>query len=552
MPPFPRAAVNKLEPKALVRLFRSRPRNGVSGGDLLSALEASAELFNSGPAIPGAKMSDTAPNRVERLFKARPRAGIDDLRLPVFENWAPHATQPSPELRVIPVSTCALAGISAVPPMLTRAFRMRPRAGIADSSLSTYELLNVAASANEVSPLVAAMPAALAACSPQELDKLYRMRPRAGVADPAIVYHLAIDAAASTVILHPVITSLVFAGTTCAPSALDRLYRMRPRAGVADRNAATSTADPFAALSFVPLPALPGPLAGALETADEQVPVVVEKLFRMRPRAGINDPHARLQDIGSHGSITGTAPRPGAYPAAAFISAGASLPLAGRLFRMRPRAGINDPNAQLQDPDSHGAVAKAQTGPEAYPTAVFSAVTASLGLTDRLFRMRPRGGVDDPNAQLQDSGSHGAVPKAQTGPEAYPSTEFTAAASSLAPTDRLFRMRPRGGVRGSIAVALNRPEPVHDERIARAYPGMTGSSTSLVAQRLCALRRLDEVTGAAEWLAESAAPLAAARQPPSGRRFQPPDAPPMRPVTCSPDSSWTSSSRRWLRDSTVF
>ena len=511
VPPFPQTAVDGLEPKALIRLFRFRPRSGVGGGDLLTALEASAGLFNPDPSIPGASLAETAPNRVERLFKARPRTGKNDPRLPVFETWAPHAIQAASVPRAIRASACTVAAISAAPPLLTRAFRMRPRAGIADASLAVYQVLAPSAAVNEAaSPAIATMPVAVAACRPQAVDKLYRMRPRAGVADPAIVYHLAIDASASIVILHPVITSLVFAGSECAPSLLDRLYRMRPRAGVSDPDAATSIADPSATSPFAPAPALPGLRAGAVAAQDGKVPPLVGKLFRMRPRAGINDPDARLQETDSRGPVSEAQPKPEAYPNAGFTFPLASLALSDRLFRMRPRAGINDPNARLQDTDSRGAVGEEQSRPEAYPNAGFAFPAASLALWDRLFRMRPRAGINDPNARLQDTDSRGAVTKAQPRPEAYPSAAFAAAPGSLGTTDRLFRMRPRGGVRGSIVVALNRPDPLHGERVARAYPGITGSIPALTAQSLCALRRLAEVPGAAEWLATSAAPQTAA------------------------------------------
>ena len=340
LPPLPPASLRALQPRVVERLFRSRPRTGVSGVGDLVALDAMAGGFKPDPAIPGVLMPGASPNRVERMLKARPRAGINDARLPLFETVQPRATQPAETLRAIPAAACAAAPIAGQPHLLTRAFRMRPRAGVADPDLSALQVLNSAAVIANPSPSISAMPAELADCRPSMLDRPYRMRPRAGVACSSIAAHLPIETGATPVILHPMAAAAEFTSSGCAPEVLDRPYRMRPRAGIEDRHPVSWTSVPAAFLPFAPELLLPPDLGRTLYALDQKVPPAIEKLFRMRPRAGINDCNAQLQELDSAGPAAAGGPKPGAYPEARFGAAEVSLTRTERLFRMRPRSGV--------------------------------------------------------------------------------------------------------------------------------------------------------------------------------------------------------------------
>ena len=183
LPPLPPAAVPLLRPRLVERLFRSRPRAGIGEGPGFAALDADAGAFNPDAAIPVAPLSNTGPSRVERLFKARPRAGIDDARLALFEIVQPRPVQPSEMLRMIPASACVPLAISAEPPQLTRAFRMRPRAGIQDARLPVFEIVQPRAAQPaemlRVLPTSDCMVAAISA-EPPQFTRAFRMRPRAG------------------------------------------------------------------------------------------------------------------------------------------------------------------------------------------------------------------------------------------------------------------------------------------------------------------------------------------------------------------------------------
>jgi len=472
VPPFPRGVVESLEPKYVDRLFRYRPRAGVGADVLLNSLEAACQLFKPEPSIPGARMADTAPDRAEP-FKSRPRAGINDPRLPLFENRAPGTSEAAPNLRVIPLSACTVAEISAAPRLLTRAFRMRPRTGVADTTLTAFEALAPTATVSGPAPKMAFVPAPSAGCSPNVVDKLYRMRPRAGVTDPSVANHQLADGTPSTVILHPVISSLVFADSECVPSQLERFYRMRPRTGVDDPSLLALTATPSTTVPFAPALTFTEMHSRAVAATDGKVPPQVEKLFRARPRAAVDDTHAPLESIESRGSVAAAHSRPEAYPNGSFTATETALLLSDRLFRMRPRAGVNDPKAQLQGPDSQNAVAERESKPGAYPGSAF---------TQRL-----------------------RAPLA---------------------TDRLFRMRPRGGVRGSITATLNRPEPL-DIAADRAYPATTAGVPMLTQQPIALLRRITAVDGGAEWLATAPAPMSVGTSPLRPSHGQPGCAPEM-------------------------
>ena len=115
---------------------------------------------------------------------------------------------------------------------------------------------------------------------------------------------------------------------------------------------------------------------------------------------------------------------------------------------------------------------------------------------EKLYRMRPRTGINDRNARAQDSGAHGPAADTQPRLEAYPNSGFAAAQASLALSDRLFRMRPRGGVRGQIATVLNRPESLSSERGETAFPRMKESTPALASgDRPCRLAATAMRTG---------------------------------------------------------
>jgi hypothetical protein len=465
------------QPRVAERLFRSRPRTGVAGGANLAAIGADAGCFSPIAAVPVPEASGSEPKLVQRFFKARPRAGISDARLLSFEVVQPRQAQGNATQGLIPAAAFGVTAITAEPPLLTRVFRMRPRACIADGRLAVLHAVDFGPADSSTLPFLPVTPGEVQPCQPAALDKTYRMRPRAGIADDRLALWHLVGAAAVDSSPRPFFPAVAKELQHCQPAALDKTYRMRPRAGIPDDRLA-----PWHALDSGAVDSSARPYLPVVEAKPQPCqPAATDKPYRTRARAGI-----ACATIAAHLPVDASASPVILHPvvsAPLFGGRDCAPPLLERTYRMRPRTGIEDRSAVNWLHNSATAVL-----PFAPSVLVPQDLSRTFHIPDekvppfveKLYRMRPRSGINDRNAAAQEPGLDGSVAYSQGTPQVLPQAVL-AATESLSSPDRLFRMRPRGGVRGQFATVLNRPDSLPPDHTGCSYPGMTGGVPALAS-----------------------------------------------------------------------
>jgi hypothetical protein len=367
------------------RLFRMRPRAGVNR---MTPLWLNAEeLVAAG--VPGSPPLHlrvigysipepiTRPRRISITPHNRATANV----VPIPPSAAPFGTVP--QARSFPYVPPSLA-----PALVSRAARWSGPDGVSHQAAPWWiaDLGSIPSLPTRATPSFSVGAEAL---QPRWCERVFRVRPRAGVAcelpfsiiPPGVseqIPHLAVPAA-----------GLGFAAP--GPRRTDRLFRMRPRAGVPGETASFTQG----ALSLTNdggrVAAMPTPLRSVIGMLRE--PPRTERVFRMRPRGPVGATELRVTAIES-------APKASAIPAALPASRLVFCPVPAmvtREFRLRPRAGVgSQPSAvHIADPVAFGSRTRA-----AVPQLrIAGSLTPQI--SDRLYRMRPRTGVGSRNTAIE-------------------------------------------------------------------------------------------------------------------------------------------------------
>jgi hypothetical protein len=320
-------------PELQQRFFRVRPRAGVG-------LESAARFENisTSPADPGvhpeiggmavSEAGDFAPAFFDRLFRGRPKTAV-----PSSGAAAQSITSSGNEAVLLAAAVPGFTPSRTDPAPATheRFFRMRPRAGVDSGTATSLDSVEVSLAASSLKPaIVGFTPGSAGDFAPAWVDRLYRGRPRTGVSR-------SVDAnnpnalAALPLISAPAVLPMDLGH--CAPPPLTKLFRFRPKVGINSVTAAATyeiEALPFPASApeFVPdwWDVLLGPK-----------PIFLNRMYRMRFKNPAQDESTLSQPI-----RTRHIPSPDPEPVLATLpkTTDAAAPsFLDRLYRMRPKAG---------------------------------------------------------------------------------------------------------------------------------------------------------------------------------------------------------------------
>jgi hypothetical protein len=312
----------------------------VSGGASAQYSDAVAQLAGRSTHLSprtGAQNAELAPTFLDRMFRPRPKSGVVDPASPSFHPVTPEPVDLAAKTLAANPSLPVAARADLAPAVLDRLFRPRPRAGVEDRDLPSFQplaaqpvdLTGEGLTENPSLPVVAD-----ADLAPAVLDKLFRPRPKAGVADPSMASFRQLEANAIGLNAQELTASpglQASAPEGLAPATLDRLLRPRPRTGVPG-GAAFASIESSALAGSQDSPLTPTHAAGpdaAVLSASLSLPLV-DRLFRPRPRAGVVDPK-----LASFYSIEPGVPE-GANVACCYPEMPAQLMRQARVTRERP------------------------------------------------------------------------------------------------------------------------------------------------------------------------------------------------------------------------
>ena len=387
-------------------------------------------------------------NAIPRAFRMRPRNPVADSSLAEFCGIEPNQVTADPvklsRSLVSPVPEVELLG----PAACNRFFRARPRGPVL--SPATPESERIAPQAGLTSEGRPFLPS-LDATGSAELALLFpgrflRMRPRGPVLDNAGVESASVGAAD----VEPFIRSLsepsyeLATLADLAPRFLDRGFRMRPRGAVAaDGLASSETIVPQSLESpglHAPKPSLPASIVG------ENVPVFVERGFRPRPRGPVPSTAVAPFERAPSGEPASLASSPAlGHLAAAMVGECSPKPVR-RFYRIGPKASPQTVSVPTSESIAPGILETLQSGPALAALRGSVAGEFSPVRIERFFRARPRGPVETliPAALEQISSGNPAVPALAASTGTLPAHLIgECAPNSLS---RFFRARPRGPV----------------------------------------------------------------------------------------------------------
>jgi hypothetical protein len=426
-PDTPRAQIGDCAPSALPRFLR--PGNAAPVDDprieLSEPLPAGAAAFVTGPNVPSAPAQPgvVEPPAVDRAFRMRPRSGVADSRVAGLAGAGIEAQAVSlrPETPHATVAGCA-------PPPLPRFFRSRAR-GPMDSATQASISSPPEATALVSNPAVPGAPVEAAALAPPAVDRAFRMRPRSGVADSRIADLAGSGIEAQVVQLRP---EHPHAGICeCAPRVLARFFRSRAAGPLNDTGLAAAESVPALSAGFTTAPEVPGaPVPIVL-----LVPPAVERAFRMRPRSGVTD--ARMADLAGSGlAAQPVAVRPETPHAGIAECAPLLVP---RFFRPRPRGPAEDP-ALAKTAPAVSRPADFLPAPAVHATVQVEQGECAPSPVTRFFRSRLRGPLVDPTLCEAETtpAEWAAFAGTSAGSVSLPAEERACAPRTLT---RLFRPR---------------------------------------------------------------------------------------------------------------
>lgn len=386
--PESRAGRGALAPLPLSRFFRMRSRGGAQDAGL-----AAEELGDSGavlfpPATHLASLGGVhaapAPPLLERRYRMRPRSGVSCTALSPFE---PIPAGGAVVDAAAHVPAVALSATAVAPVLLSRLFRTLPRGGVPGAGMTAADLTDSGAATRPGTLQLASLGRIASTPAPPLLDRCYRTRPRSGVNDAALpsfdrrgpvetIASAAATTAALPVLGHGLIRPL-------APPEGARPYRARPAAGRTSEDVRAYTAIESVADAAPPRSGAPAPG----DPASAAAPLFLNRFYRMRPRGAVAaPPELQLPVTGARWPELGAiVPRAGDFPP------GCAAPtVLHRLYRLRPRPGVTCPDV----PDGHS-IALAALEPSQHPAAPTCpglVVIPSPLFHDRIYRASPRGG----------------------------------------------------------------------------------------------------------------------------------------------------------------
>ncbi len=471
----PPGAEQVLVPAFLDRVIRMRPRQGVA-----DPLGRNCELINAGPMqappsgwigpdLPAPAIEECAPVFLGQIFRMRARGPVqwksgDAAGMGAAD--VPEAAQP-------PVRLPGLPGVLAsamAPVFLDRAFRMRPRSGVVDLWVGSYQIISTGATESLASaPALGTLPATLIGeCSPDPVRRFYRVSPKG----PALSADLAISDRISQGELEPLLSPPASGAlpvevvANCSPALVDRMYRMRPRAAVPSdglaeferlATGAPSELSPSLAKNTVPDAVIA-----------EREPVTLDQPYRIRPRAAVQTKSlAAFEQIstGERDALLSPVSK-GSLPGNMI---GERQPVwLDRFFRMRPKSAVSTAGQALLEHIPAGAPATllSEVCRGGLPVNIIGSCQPVW--LDRVYKMRPKSAV--PSA---DQAAFERVPAGD------PDALLSAAAKNGLPAniigdrepvllDRVYKMRPRSAV-PSAALAQFESVPAGDPIAPRAH-----------------------------------------------------------------------------------
>jgi hypothetical protein len=434
----------------LDRFFRARPRGPLACERLRSFERISAELLPSpvsSPAVPALPELGRLESTVrslplsDRALLIRPRGPLQTAGRAGSGSLAENEPL-NPAVAYASLSAHAIG--DCAPPLLDRAFRMRPRSGVSSPALAAY--LGIPADlahANKPTLVYASLPAESTSCSPAQLDKLYKMRPRGPVEDAGV----RTTENSGTGILHitaarHALPALPVANSSCIPAIVDRAYKMRPKGPVHDDG--ISQSQPIAPGAPETLVSSPLIRSRATEAASERAPWAVDRPVSIHPRGPVGPQRAGDFECGlvREGALL-SGPSLPALPAEAFgFCAPAVL---HKLYRMRPKSGVADQKIALSQPIASLFVEMKSTT-SATPSGLRATAALSPAFLEKLYRMRPRAGVLDGSLRAFENLDAGQSTALISSPVAPAAGLTPASQLGPSPVSSAFRMRPRGPV----------------------------------------------------------------------------------------------------------
>ncbi|HYP05832.1 MAG TPA: hypothetical protein VER03_06315 [Bryobacteraceae bacterium] len=432
---MPAISVARPMPGTEVRLLSSRVNASILGGTPVSAetaassgVEPGSPIWSASPAFPSSENSPaTEPTRVERLFRARPRAVLAETLCLATEELAMHS-QAAPN----PSYPTSEPEFGPAPRRVDRFFRPRPRGPVdCESAYSETERTKT-----ELPQATPSLPAAklqeLGSCAPSAVVRFFRPRPR-GPVTAELPEMASVAAAPENWPAGATVASLPAPPLRFEVPAVATLFRARPRSAVAAGSSSELTG------SSAPETLLSRPAAPQLDAVLNAAPAAVTRMFRMRPRAGVDCATALivvpdLQPCASSDTAVSN-------PASGVPALTAEVAFLDRMYRSRPRTAVARATSDCKW-IAPGEPASAASSIPVPPTFTAATLDLAPGPSQRIFRSRPRTGVLD-SALASSLAPSTAVEALQSRP-ASPGLALCACEPLF--LDRMFRMRPRNGV----------------------------------------------------------------------------------------------------------
>jgi hypothetical protein len=452
-----------LVPAFLDRAIRIRPRQGVA-----DPLVRDYEFIDAGPAaaapdgwigpnLPPPAIREPEPVFLGQVFRMRARGPVQ------WKNDGADGmgTGDAPEPLQSPVRLPRLPGVlaSAVAPVfLDRAFRMRPRNGVVDLWVGSYQIISAGATESLASPpALGTLPALIGECRPEPVGRFCRLSPKgpalpAGLASSDRIGQGELEALLSTPATGALPVEVV---TNCSPVLVHRMYRMRPRAAMPSEGLPEferlATGAPSGLSPSVTKYATPDAVIAERELSTSEQP------FRIRPRSAVQTKSlAAFEQIstGNRDALISPASK-GSLPANII---GERQPVwLDRFFRMRPKSAVSTSSqAPLEQIPAGGPATLLSAARRGSLPANIVGTCEPVWL-DRTYKMRPR-----PAVPAADQAAYERIP---TG---VPDALLSVPAKNGLPADiigdrepvwldRTYKMRPRTAVP---AAALARFESV--------------------------------------------------------------------------------------------
>jgi hypothetical protein len=187
------ATAGHFAPRLVDRLYRGRPRLGVSSEDTASylRLEPDHTSLQSAPAVRGLRLDQCQPALSSRLYRFRPKAGVDAATAGAHGCVSELSFEPQAPA-FVPDWYDVISG--AKPIFLNRMYRMRLKHPAQDAETLSQPIRTKHLPVADPEPVIAALPAPRVEAAPSFLDRLYRMRPKSGKVTPPAASPIPCDA----------------------------------------------------------------------------------------------------------------------------------------------------------------------------------------------------------------------------------------------------------------------------------------------------------------------------------------------------------------------